>query len=128
MSAVLPTGHERVLVVDDDEALRFSIAKLLRGLGYRVTVAEGPEVALGYLGDESGDFDLLVTDIRMPGMSGDELARTTRVRRPDLRVLYVSGESLAGLGQRVTEGRSRFLGKPFEVSQLALMVREALEA
>lgn len=129
MSAVLPTGRERVLVVDDDEGIRFAIAKLLRMLGYQVTTAEGAEAALARLDATGGDIDLLVTDIQMPGMNGDELAQATRVRRPGIRVLYVSGDhSLARVGRGVAGTRSHFLGKPFEAAELASRVREALEA
>lgn len=82
----------RVLFVDDDPALvRLGALRLTR-LGYEVTGCESPEEALARFRDRPVDFDAVVTDLSMPGMSGMELAREFLALRPDLPILMVSGQ------------------------------------
>jgi CheY-like chemotaxis protein len=81
-----------VLFVDDDPALvRLGALRLTR-LGYEVTGCESPEEALARFRDRPTDFDAVVTDLSMPGMSGMELAREFLALRPDLPILMVSGQ------------------------------------
>ena len=127
MASTLPTGDEHVLVVDDDAAIRLAMTRLLRGLGYRVTEAAGGEAALATV-DAGQQIDLLLTDIQMPGMSGDQLARQVQALRPGVRVLYVSGDhTLAHYGSGFSERTSHFLAKPFDASELAARIRAVLE-
>ncbi len=124
----MPGGSERVLLVEDEEAVRRSLSQSLVRLGYTVIeAADGPQ-ALDIV--EAEDFDLLVTDLVMPGgLSGLELVRETRVRRPATKVLFISGyaEALERLGD-VLEPGDRYLSKPFRQSQLATTLRQVLEA
>jgi two-component system cell cycle sensor histidine kinase/response regulator CckA len=84
------TGAPRILVVDDEESVRFFAEHALRRAGYEVTVADdGPEAL--QLVDAQPAFDLFVIDVQMPGMRGDELARRLRRRNPDVKVLYFTG-------------------------------------
>ena len=115
-------GTERILVVEDDPALCAATARLLMSNGYEVTSARSATEALARAaGDERG-FDLLLTDVRMPGMSGEELARRLTARRPDTRVLLVSGDDL---------GRHRpawrLLAKPVEERDLLVALRTELD-
>lgn len=83
---------KRVLLVDDDAALvRLGVLRLSR-FGYHVTGCETPEDALRSFRDHPVDFDAVVTDLSMPGMSGLELAREILALRPEIPVLMVSGQ------------------------------------
>ena len=87
----LPAGTETVLVVEDEAALRDLTQCILEDSGYQVLVAAGVEEALDIAGRVGHKLDLLLTDVVMPGMSGNELAKRVLAIRPDLRVLYMSG-------------------------------------
>jgi two-component system cell cycle sensor histidine kinase/response regulator CckA len=104
---------ERVLVVEDDAVVRRLLDMQLSRLGYDVvTAADGAEALERHR--ECG-VDLLVTDIVMPGMSGEELAAALRAANPRLRVLFLSGY---GIGSAV-HGPVGFLQKPFSADELA---------
>jgi two-component system, cell cycle sensor histidine kinase and response regulator CckA len=91
LPAAAPREHRRakLLLVDDDQAVRDVIASILRRAGHDVTVAPGAQQAIA--ATQSASFDLLVTDVVMPGMSGIELARELRQAAPSLKVLLLSG-------------------------------------
>jgi CheY-like chemotaxis protein len=123
-----PRGAESILLVEDDAAVRATVAAQLRGLGYRVATAENGAAALAHL---AGDRpDLLMTDVVMPGgMNGRQLAEAAHAHHPRLRVLYISGytqDALAPLGQ-IPPG-THLLTKPFRRGDLARAVRKALDA
>ena len=82
-----------VLLVEDQDPVRFVVARLLRLLGYRVLQASSGDEALRVCGSVGDSIDVLVTDIVMPGLDGVELARRVRSARPDLPVLFISGHS-----------------------------------
>jgi CheY-like chemotaxis protein len=82
----------RVLVVDDDELVRRYIDRVLRDAGYHTAMAADANEAIK-LAWTDGPFDLLLTDLVMPRMNGDELARRLRLSQPDLPVLYFTGFS-----------------------------------
>ena len=123
-----PTGGERVLVVDDNPALRRVAVRLLTGLGYRVAEAHDATGALALL-DGGDTFDLLFTDIGLPaGMNGIELAAEACRRLPGLRVLYTTG--YGHLGERNgTPGPdpAMVLQKPYRSQELARRVRAAFD-
>ena len=119
-------GHETVLLVEDDEAVRLLIRDELRKLGYRIVEArngiEACLVATPYI----GKLQLLLTDIVMPGMSGTELARHLRVIKPELKILFISGyEDDVGVGAGDTA--IAYLQKPFTTEALAGTVRHLLD-
>ena len=119
-------ARERILLVDDDEQVRTLIRTLLEDERYAVTVAAGPEEALALAGD-GDDFDLLLTDVVMPGMSGRELAERLTRSHPRLGVLYTSGYPSLGLVRHATgESPVVFLPKPFSADALSRKVEEAL--
>jgi two-component system cell cycle sensor histidine kinase/response regulator CckA len=109
---------DRILVVDDDpHVLRF-VDRVLRGAGYATHTAPGGPDALR-IADSAGPFDLLLTDVRMPEMTGDELARRMRMRQPDVRVLYLTGfnEQLFADKRVLWEGEA-YLDKPTTIEGL----------
>lgn len=125
----LPTGNERILLVEDDDLVRAFVSRSLDQLGYRVMpVADGP-AAIRLL--ESGErFDLLLTDVVLPGgMSGRQVADAVTQLQPDILILYASGYSDNAI---VHHGRLdhdvEFLSKPFSQTQLATKVRKLLDA
>ena len=123
-------GHETVLVVDDDDALRSLTARLLEQRGYTVVPAGDAAEALELLTTREGPVDLLLTDVVLSGEAqGDDLARMVTSLRPDLPVLYMSGyprDAIVHAG-RLDEGVN-YLEKPFTPDGLARRVREVLDS
>jgi len=117
-----------LLVVDDDPFVRTINARALLGEGYAVLEAEDGLQALALLQDQDGAaIRLVITDIRMPGMDGDDLGRILHQLRPDLPVLYVSGFSAPSLDfLPENELRRRWLAKPFTPTRLVAKVEELL--
>jgi len=108
-----------ILVVDDDSDVREVIAETLEGFGYDVVVASSGEEALPMLASR-GDIGVLITDVRMPGMSGFELAARAKRVDASLKVIITSGYFLP---QPIAD---RFLKKPFRMHELASAVRAEL--
>jgi len=122
---VTPSRPDTVLVVDDEAAVRSLVCLLLRREGYAVLDADCAEEGLRLAAGHAGPIDLLVADLRMPGMDGTELATRLAAARPDLRVLYLSGDpSLSP----EAPGAAAFMPKPFSPHQLTSKVRELLDA
>ncbi len=127
-TALSPTGgSEHVLLVEDEEAVRRVVTRVLKGLGYQVTEARDGLDALTVATKLAGPPDLLVTDIVMPRISGRELVDSLRQLWPSLRVLFMSGYADETVGESgpLAPGAA-FLAKPFLPEQLAAKVREAL--
>ena len=127
-TASLPTGSERVLLVEDDAAVRNLSERVLRQLGYQVVVCEtGVEAIAAGLGG-GRPFDLLVTDLILPGIDGRTLANQLRGMQPRLRVLYCSGYMEDASAHRgVIDTGLAFLAKPFTVEELARKARDVLD-
>ena len=121
-------GSETVLLVEDEEAIRGLLARVLRGRGYQVLEAANAGEAVLLQEQHADEIALLVTDVVMPHLSGVGLAERLLEKRPDLRVLYVSAypesyinsEELRRLG-------SRFLQKPLDPARFAERVRAILD-
>jgi PAS domain S-box-containing protein len=114
----------RILVVDDDPAVRDVTVQMLRQIGYGVTEADSGQAALDALA-RGEVYDLLLIDVAMPGLSGIETVRRARQRWPGLRVLYVTGYAdFAGAEQRT--GDDPLIKKPFRLAELRSEVRRAL--
>ena len=112
----------RILLVDDDTAVRAVTAEALRDLGYDVTEAGSGGAALELL--ERARVDLMIVDLAMPGMSGAELAQRVRTRRPDMPMLFVTGFADRGMLSDVSG--AEVVGKPFAPGELADKARAAL--
>jgi PAS domain S-box-containing protein len=124
-----PRGRETILVVEDDAAVRAVAVSALESLGYRVRQAANGVAALEVL-RLSGDIDLLFTDLVMPnGISGQELLRRARQRRPDLKALFTSGYSESFLrGRDDTDESVPLLPKPYRRQNLVAAIRRVLDA
>lgn len=109
-----------VLVVEDDDDARTTLAAMVTELGYRVVAAENGACALPIL-EQERPIDILVSDVIMPGgMNGLDLAKVARKRRPDLKVLFVSGYDRMAIAQATKYDDSlRLLNKPFSLTDLA---------
>jgi PAS domain S-box-containing protein len=121
-------GHESILLVEDDAAVRDFTLLALRDLGYRVLAAKSGPEAIDLVEREQTPIQLLVSDVVMPEMSGPMLAEVLRGRFPELRVLFVSGYADDAIGQRgLIQSAAAFLHKPFAPQALASKVREVLD-
>jgi len=107
-----------VLIVDDEEGLRKFVDRVLKEAGYTTTTAsDGPEAIEAAA--KLGPLDLLVTDLMMPQMTGDELARRLRLSQPSLKVLYLTGFSDRLFKEKVTLWQDEaFLDKPCGIKGL----------
>ncbi|MEM9460527.1 MAG: ATP-binding protein [Myxococcota bacterium] len=122
--AAAPRGRGRLLVVEDDRPLRQAMVRVLRRHGYEVLSAAGGAQAERLFDEWEHRFDLVLTDVVMPGRNGPQLVGRLRQRRADLRVLYISGYSdgmLVSLGRQET-----LLRKPFRPEELAARVHAML--
>ncbi len=123
----LPLGKgERVLVVEDEEAVREAVRNILASLGYETKAVASGEDA-GKLPTEP-PFDVLLTDLLLPGIAGPDLARGLKERWPALRVILMSGYTEDEVLRRgMDEASVRFLQKPFGMASLARELQSALE-
>jgi two-component system cell cycle sensor histidine kinase/response regulator CckA len=120
-------GSEQILLVEDAEPLRRLAKAFLEGAGFKVTSAENGEQALSIAAAHSRNFDLLLTDVVMPGMNGRVLAEGLTRRQPGLRVLYMSGYTDSFIaGHSVLEAGTELIQKPFTEETLIRKVREVL--
>jgi PAS domain S-box-containing protein len=127
--AVAPEGTETILLAEDEEGVRTLARMALEMQGYTVLEAETGSAAADLAAAHAGPIHLLMTDVVMPDKGGRELADLIRGRRPDVRVLFMSGYTDdAVLRYGVSEGVDAFLQKPFTPLSLARKVRDVLDA
>jgi CheY-like chemotaxis protein len=118
-------GRERILVVEDDEAVRRAATQQLQELGYTVLEARNAQAALLILQHER--VDLLFTDVTMPGgVSGPDLAREAVGKDPALKVLMTSGFTEATMREGESSSRFQLLSKPYRRQELAQHVHRVL--
>jgi len=124
----LPEGNEHLLVIDDELQLLHMEQQMLSRLGYRISIYPGSLKALEIFRADPDNFDLIITDQTMPGMTGIELARTALQIRPDIPIILCSGYSHA-LEEDVIKriGVRRYLLKPISMAELAVTIRETLD-
>ncbi len=122
-------GNETVLLVEDAREVLQLIQRMLERGGYNVLSASQVSEAIAIGTSYPGTIHLAIMDVVLPLMSGVELVKTLRPQRPDMRVLYVSGNDHAWVNRFVGEEipESRFLHKPFEPSQLLRRARQVME-
>jgi signal transduction histidine kinase len=123
-----PKGHETILVVEDEDALREVTRRILTKGGYHVLTAASGAEALELASDHGGDIALLLTDLMMPGLLGKDVAERVRLTRPATVVLYMSGYAQGALG--TTQSLDPAVGlieKPFSAAVLLEAVRQALD-
>ena len=121
-------GRLRILLVEDQAAVRASVRRMLVHLGHEVWVAESGEAALTEYGGRIEEVDLLMLDVVMPGPSGPELATALRAGKPNLRVLYMSGYTEDAIVHHgALDPGVDYLAKPFGLSDLKRALAEAWE-
>jgi CheY-like chemotaxis protein len=123
-----PRGRETVLLVEDEEMVRTLVRQVLTWHGYHVLEARTGEEALKII-ERNDQLDLLLTDVIMPGMSAIELVKIVESKRPDLKVIYMSGYTDHAIVRNgLLAGNVPFLQKPFAPDRLAHKVREVLNS
>ncbi len=116
----------RILVVDDDPGARAFVRRALESRGYSVREAEDGRAALRSVFDTPEATDLVVTDVRMPGLNGLELAAMLSVARPEIRVIFVTGEAPFSVADADLPDVSAVLAKPVLLEDLYRAVRDAV--
>lgn len=116
-----------ILLVEDEETVRKVIERLLTKLGYEVESASDAEEAIEMFTERNEQFDLVLTDVVMPGLTGVEMSEVLKGQRPDMRFLFTSGYTSKELGGNPEAPPEPFLPKPFSMDELSRSVREALE-
>ncbi len=124
----LPTGTERILLVDDEQSVIEMETAIFERLGYDVTPETDSLRALEIFRSRSGEFDLIITDYTMPNLTGTDLSKEIRRIQPDMPIILCTGFS-----EKVTEKGAMDLGvelamKPFGMKQIAELVRKVLPA
>jgi PAS domain S-box-containing protein len=125
--AAVPDGTGTVLLVEDEDRVRSITSRILQGKGSTVLEARGGAEALDLLGRTDGEVKLVVTDVVMPEMNGPELVQRLQARRPDLKVLFLSGYTDGAIVRHGLLGAgTAFLQKPFTPGALTRKVHEVL--
>jgi CheY-like chemotaxis protein len=125
----LPGGHETILLVEDDNALRSLIQRTLERCGYVTLTAENGAAGIEIGRQHGRSIDLLLSDVVMPSLNGVDLAGLLRADNPDLKVVLMSGYTgETRLDTLQEDERFHFLQKPFTPSTLARVLRELLDA
>jgi CheY-like chemotaxis protein len=128
-SQVLPTGTERVLLVDDEISMINSVKSMLKYLGYEVVDRTSSVEALEAFREHPDDFDIIVTDMTMPNMTGKELAREVLKIRPNTPVVLCTGFS-----DQINDETAKSMGikdfviKPLVMKDMAITIRNALDS
>jgi two-component system cell cycle sensor histidine kinase/response regulator CckA len=121
------TGRGTVLLVEDEEAVRAFAARALASRGYSVVEAATGREALTAIEEGGGEVDLVVSDVVMPEMDGPTLLRELRRRRPELKVIFISGYAEEAFKKNLPEGeRFTFLPKPFSLKELVAAVKDTM--
>jgi signal transduction histidine kinase/CheY-like chemotaxis protein len=121
------SGHELVLVIDDEPAIRSAVARILTRQGYAVLEAGEPAIARQLASEHAGAIDLIVADIMLPGMNGRELVDELLTVQPRARTLFMSGFSDDTVKlQGLLEQGAPFLAKPFALDDVVRKVRDML--
>ncbi len=128
-STEMPTGMERILLVDDEDAVLRSVENTLEGLGYEVVCTPRGDEALKLFEQQSEKFDLVVTDQTMPSMTGLELSRNLLRIRGDIPIILCTGFNEAVDKDKAREeGVREFLMKPFNTEEMARIIRRIIES
>ena len=123
-----PRGHERILLVDDEEPITRLGKQVLQRLGYRVTAHNGSLEALEVFEKNPRAFDLVITDMSMPKMTGDQLAKKLKAIRPGIPIIICTGFSgKVSPARAQAMGINGYLMKPIVISELAGTVRKVLD-
>jgi two-component system cell cycle sensor histidine kinase/response regulator CckA len=120
------TGQGTILLVEDEESLRGLNARGLSSRGYTVLQAGNGVEAIEVLERHDGKIDLVVSDVVMPEMDGPSLLKELRRRKPELKIIFVSGYAEEAFAKNIPEGQHAFLAKPFMLKSLIAKVKETM--
>lgn len=120
------SGRGRILVIEDETGVRDIAVSVLRGRGYEVEEAMDGEDALEILNAKPGEFDLVISDVVMPGMNGPTLIRQAKEQLGHARVIFMSGYAEQELAKQLDDRAVSFLPKPFSVRQLSELVKREI--
>jgi two-component system cell cycle sensor histidine kinase/response regulator CckA len=120
-------GSARILLVEDEDMVRAVAERALARSGHKVSLARDGEEGLSAVAN-GGEFDLIVSDVVMPGMSGPRMVKAIRKARPDLPVLFMSGYAEEQLRNEIDVENMHFLAKPFSVQQISDSVAAILNS
>lgn len=120
-----PLGTETLLIIDDEEMVRRSTVRLFSDLGYQVLEAEDGLRGLEVFDRHREAISLVLLDLSMPGLSGREVLGELKTRAPRLKVVIFTGDAAV---REEFAGRAGLVEKPFSLRQLAMVVRQALDA
>ncbi len=124
----LPRGHASILLVDDESLMTEVGEKMLSRLGYRVTIANSGQQALELFMEAPDNYDLVITDMTMPYMTGVDLAKTLMEIRPGVPIILCTGYNAMVTPEKArTLGIKKFIMKPFEMKKMSKAIREVLE-
>ena len=126
--ATAPRGTESILLVEDEDAVRELVQRILEARGYAVIEARNGGEGLKLCKSHPGQIDLLVTDVVMPELGGRELAEAALKLRPGLKVVFMSGHTQDVILKEGVQQGAAFLHKPFTPMQLAQKVRDTLDS
>lgn len=122
-------GNESILVVEDEQQILTIIDRILRGQGYKVHTAEHPTHALNLIEQEGFKVDMLLTDMVLPQMNGQELSKRIHQKFPNIRTLYMSGYTASVFDAKANEDEQfALIPKPFKRAELVAKIREVLDA
>ena len=122
------TGHERILLVEDEESVRAFSARALRATGYEVFEADGGEEAIEVLEDLDYEVDLIISDVVMPEMDGPTMLKVIRDKMTKLKIIFVSGYAEESVRRDIEDDQSvDFLPKPYSLDQINSKVKEVLQ-
>ncbi len=114
----------KILVADDEVIMRNLILRILESEGYQISMASTGEEALGLM--EENKYDLLLTDVKMPGMTGFDLLKNVKNRWPDMAVIVMTGYGDAyTVKEALLMGADEYLSKPFKAHEVSLIVERA---
>lgn len=120
------TGSSRILLVEDEDAVRSFSVRALQNKGYEVFEASSGDNALELLAEQKPKIDLVVSDVMMPGIDGIEMGKHVREMYPNITIIYMSGYTEDKFKDDMGPG-IHFLAKPFTLKQLAEKVKEVLD-
>jgi signal transduction histidine kinase/ActR/RegA family two-component response regulator len=124
----VPQGRgETILIVEDEEAVRDLVQRVLVNLGYEVATANNGKEALEMFEGHGGEIGLIITDLVMPEIGGVELAKMLNERQPGVKIIALSSYPVADTEGLLRAGIIEFIKKPFQIQTLAQAVRRALE-
>jgi two-component system cell cycle sensor histidine kinase/response regulator CckA len=127
-AGALPTGDEKILFVDDEESLVRMVRRMLEMQGYEVEAKSDPVEALELFRSKPDRFDLIITDMTMPNMTGDRLANEILRIRPDMPIILCSGFSDKIDAEKAKElGVRKYIEKPLNMSDFVVAVRKVLD-